>query len=356
MKKIIFTIFIILLGLVDSFANPKLKVATRNLEPFSFEEQNSRIGYTVELWEEICKNLNLDYEYVIYKTGNEIIEAVKKGEANVGVGALTVTSEREINVDFTHPFYESGLQVLIKDKGDNSFLFMDLIRKSLTWSNFLPFIILLLMIILISNALWYFERKINTEQWPKDYRAGLAESVWFTITTMLVGGTDNKGPVTFAARAITIIWMLSSIALTSFITATFTTAMTIDKLESKINGPEDIPGLKVATIQGSISIDWLKKKEATVSTYKDIKDCIKALRAQKVDAVVYDAPILQYEVSKLNDDKLKLVGPVFNRQYYGFPLEINNHLIEKINDQILKLNENGFCNKLKIKYFKNEFN
>jgi ABC-type amino acid transport substrate-binding protein len=220
----------------------------------------------------------------------------------------------------------------------------------------LNFVLILLTIIaaiyLISHLIWFFERRVNHEQWPAEYKKGIGESIWFTITTMLVGGTDNKGPIGFGGRFVTMLWMLFSSILISFFTATFTTTMTINKLNSnEINGPEDLPGIKVATIKGSYSENLLNEKDADIKSYDNIKDCIKALREKQVKAIVYDAPVLQYELKSLADDQFQLVGPVFSKQYYAFPIKKDRALLEEINKALLSSSESGVLSELKEKYF-----
>jgi ABC-type amino acid transport substrate-binding protein len=333
----------------------KLKIATRNLEPFSFMENGERKGFSIELWSEICKNLKMDYEWVELNSANEIIHSIEVGKSDVGVGAISVTFDRELIVDFSHPFYESGLQILVNKSDDSSGSLISILKSLISWNFIIPVIIVLIVIFIMSNLIWFFERKINPSQWPENNKPGIIESVWFTLTTMLVGGTDNKGPLGIGGRIVTIIWMIASTILISFVTATLTTTMTVNKLSSKIDGPEDLPGLKVATIKGSNTCDWLKQKNISIVQLEDITDCINQLQKNKVDAVVYDAPILQYELSKYNSDKINLVGPIFNRQYYAFPIKENDHLVQKINQILLKLHENGFIIDLRRKYFHDSY-
>jgi ABC-type amino acid transport substrate-binding protein len=73
-----------------------------------------------------------------------------------------------------------------------------------------------------------------------------------------------------------------------------------------------------------------------------------------VQAVVYDAPILQYESAKLNDEKLQMVGPVFERQNYAFALQQDSTLREKLNQAILTMHERGIGIELRKKYFGEE--
>ena len=353
--KILFLVIIFTVSCLQLSAKNKLRVATRNLEPFSFESLNERTGYSVDLWNEICDNLNIDYEWVIVNSGDEIIEAVKNGKADIGVGACSVTFDREKSVDFTHPFYESGLQILVNKNDSGSSSFIDILKNIFTFDVLVLLIVLLVIIFIVSNLIWFFERKVNSEQWPKEYKSGIFESIWFTLTTMVVGGTDNKGPIGMGGRIVSLFWMLLSTIFISFITATITTTMTINQLNSKIKGPEDLPGLKVATITGSSTVEWLRKKEIQTVSFKNLSGCLKEMQKNKVDAVVYDAPILQFEISKQGNDKVQLVGPVFNRQYYAFPVKENDKITRDINEILLKLYENDYIPDLKRKYFDDRY-
>jgi polar amino acid transport system substrate-binding protein len=145
--------------------------------------------------------------------------------------------------------------------------------------------------------------------------------------------------------------MLLSIVLVSLLTASFTTTLTINTLKGDINGPSDLPGRKVGTVKGSTAETWLTAKGAKVTALATVKDCIIALKSGDVQAVVYDAPVLQYESAKMNDEKLQMVGPVFERQNYAFALQQDSAVREKLNQALLTLTERGVGNELRKTYF-----
>ena len=275
--------------------------------------------------------------------------------ADVGVGAISVTSKREEVIDFSQPFYESGLQVLVAGGGGS---FADNIVQMITNLFSLEligmFLLLLATMFIISHLVWRYEHKVNGDQWPEDYKTGIWESFWWTLSTLLVGGADNKGPVGVGGRIVAIVWMLLSIVLVSLLTASFTTTLTINTLKGDINGPGDLPGRKVATVKGSTTESWLTTQGATAVPFDDVTACITALRDGKVQAVVYDAPVLQYESAKLNDEKLQMVGPVFQRQNYAFALQQDSPLREKLNQALLTMHERGIGIELRKKYFGEE--
>lgn len=330
----------------------KVRVVTRNLEPFSFESEGKRVGYAAELWDELAKATGLEYEIQVVGSAQEIIDAIQNQKADIGVGAISVTSKREEVIDFSQPFYESGLQILVPGGGGSyADQIFGLLKNLLNLKLIGAFLLLLVTMLIISHLVWRYEHKVNTDQWPEDYKAGLWESFWWTISTLLVGGADNKGPVGVGGRIIAIIWMLLSIVLVSLLTASFTTTLTVNSLKGDINGPNDLPGRSVATVQGSTAETWLNEKGAKVKPFPDVAACIAALKGGAVQAVVYDAPILRYEAAKTDDSSLQMVGQMFERQNYAFALQQDSDLRERLNQALLFLNEEGIGAKLRETYF-----
>ena len=76
-----------------------------------------------------------------------------------------------------------------------------------------------------------------------------------------------------------------------------------------------------------------------------------ALKKGDVDAVVFDAPILSYTLNQSGDSSLQLVGPVFEKQNYGFAVQQDSPLREQLNRALLALNERGFLEELRKKWF-----
>jgi ABC-type amino acid transport substrate-binding protein len=333
-------------------AGEKVRVVTRNLEPFSFEKTGRRVGFAAELWDQVARETEMQYEIQVVNTAQEIIDALKNKTADVGVGALSVTAKREEVIDFSQPFYESGLQVLVAGAG-GSFTdsIFSLLRNLFNLQLIGMFLLLLAAMFVISHLVWRYEHKVNEDQWPQSYKSGMWESFWWTISTLLVGGADNKGPVGVGGRIIAIVWMLLSIVLVSLLTASFTTTLTVNTLKGDINGPGDLPGRKVATVKGSTAETWLTAKGAKVTPLGTVTDCIAALKEGTVHAVVYDAPVLQYEAAKSNDEKLQMVGTVFERQNYAFALQQASPLRERLNQILLSLHERGVGTELRTKYF-----
>ncbi len=330
----------------------KVRMVTRYIEPFSFEKDGRKVGFSIELWDELAREAGLESETAVVDTAAKMVEALKDKSADVAMAALSITSEREAVVDFTQPFYESGLQILVAGGGSSSLSAVWQMIKNLFNLQLVGlFLLLLATMFIVSHLVWRYEHKVNGEMWPQDYKQGMWESFWWTISTLLVGGADNKGPVGVGGRLVAIAWMLLSIVLISFLTASFTTTMTVNSLKGDINGPGDLPGRKVATLAGSTSEKWLQDKGIETVPAADVAGAVLLLKQGKATAVVYDAPMLSYYLNQSHDTNLELVGPVFGRQTYGIGLQDASPLREHLNRALLALNERGFIDDLRRKWF-----
>lgn len=348
--------------LLSLFAGPasaeKIHVVTRDIEPFSFEKGGHRVGFAVELWDNVARELKLDYDFTTVGSAKQMVEAVQNKSAEVAVGALSITAEREMVIDFSQPFYESGLQILVSKKaGGLTDTIWNILSSLFSWQLVAGFSVAIVIMFIISHLVWLYEHPVNEEMWPRSYLSGIGESLWWTVSIFLVGGADNKGPVGLGGRIVATIWMLASVIAVSLLTASLSAVLTVNSLSGDIKGPNDLPGKSVATIGGSTSETWLGKLGATgggkvqVQIFPDIPACLDALKNGKVQAVVFDAPILKYYVNKLGPDEFALVGSLFERSNYGFGLQQDSLLRERINQVLLNLNENGVTDDLKKKWF-----
>jgi ABC-type amino acid transport substrate-binding protein len=329
-----------------------LQVYTKPIEPFSFQKDDKAAGYSLDLWERVAAEAKLPYELHWVKTAGELVDAVKNNQADVGIAAVSITSDREAVVDFSTPYYESGLGILVNAQGKS---ILSIVWDSIWSATALKFLLVLVAILLIiAHLVWFFERKQNAEQFPEPYLKGIWESSWWALATILSGGCDAKGPVAVVGRIAAAIWMLVCIIVITYFTAAITTVMTVNQLTSDINGPSDLPGLRVATVKGSTADKYLTAHGSTVVGFDTIADAFAALDKKDVKAVVYDEPILRYHVKVAGGPSQEVVGQLFERQNYGIALQQNSPYRKAINGALLKLREDGVLDELRSKWFGDE--
>ena len=111
-NKALWLIVFLIVGSILPGQAEKIRVVTRNVEPFSFEENGERKGFATDLWQRVAQKAGLEYDVQVVGTAQDMIDALKNHTADAAVGALSATAKREAIVDFSQPFYESGLQIL----------------------------------------------------------------------------------------------------------------------------------------------------------------------------------------------------------------------------------------------------
>src|SRR5207249_431795 len=132
----------------------------------------------------------------------------------------------------------------------------------------------------------------------------------------------------------------------AYFTATVTSALTVRQLRSDIQGPDDLPGKRVATVGNSTAARYLAERNLTTSDFTNIDEAIQSLERGEADAIVYDAPVLQYYASHEGKGKFQVVGAVFRKESYGIQFPEGSPLRKPVNEALLRLHENGTYDRL----------
>ncbi len=91
-----------------------LIIGYTQVAPFIIPEGESLGGISVWLWENIAKDLSLEYRLVRMDFA-DMLTALEAGTIDVCINPLTITSERSQKIDFTHSFYASNSTVAIRE-------------------------------------------------------------------------------------------------------------------------------------------------------------------------------------------------------------------------------------------------
>ena len=84
-----------------------LRVATRIISPFVMENEGNLTGFSIELWQKIATRMGVESKITIYKTLPEMLSAVGEKKVDLAIAAISITAEREANLDFSYPMFNS---------------------------------------------------------------------------------------------------------------------------------------------------------------------------------------------------------------------------------------------------------
>lgn len=319
---------------VDTSQAPILRVGVKEAPPFAMKNKAGEwTGISIYLWKELAQSLNYQYEFQEYNLGT-LLNKVRDEQLDVGIAAITISKEREEVFDFSLPYFTTGLSILTQKKEQS---FFDVLSRLFSWRFFQVVAALVFLLFIIGILLWVVERKQNEEQFGGKWWQGIGAAFWWSAVTMTTVGYGDKAPVTPLGRIIGFVWMFAGIMIISGFTAAITSALTIDQLTTAIKGPEDLDNVGVATVRGSSSANYLKYREVAFFATNTIEEAIEALDKGQVEAVVYDAPILQYIIRKENKKTLELLPDVFLPFHYGIALPVSSTRKEEINVKLLEI-------------------
>ncbi len=327
----------------------QLVVATKVFKPLVYRVNDELVGFSIDLLEVLADELELEYDLRVTESVAGLIESVEKGDADIGIAGISITEAREGVVDFSHPYFDAGLQILVPKTRDHSVLGA---LKTL----YVPLIVqvlglLFLIVLVMAHCIWFAERRKNTEQFPSSYLKGIWESFWWASVTLTTVGYGDKSPRGVVGRLLGLFWMFVGIVLISYFTAMVTTQLTVDRLEGEISKPSDLAGRKVATVRGSTSEKFLEKVLARVHALDDFENALTVLETGQVEALVYDAPVLIYYANHEGSNRFRVVGSIFDHQSYGIALQHGSPLREPLNRALLRLREDGRYEHIYQKWF-----
>jgi len=216
----------------------ELRVVTRMAPPIVRMDQGELTGFGIDIWNSIAQRMQARTRYKIAPDVGALLEHVRSRKADIGVGAVSITSAREREFDFSQPILNAGLQIMVRSQG-----------------------------------------------------------------------TDG------------------------------------------IKGPEDLSGKRVATTPGSTAAAFLRELNARVFQFPVLKYAYFALLDGKVDAIVFDAPVLLNYAASKGAGRVQMVGSVFREEDYGIVFPQNSPLRNQVNSALSALRDDGTYQNLYGKWF-----
>ncbi|MDX1465966.1 MAG: transporter substrate-binding domain-containing protein [Halomonas sp.] len=88
--------------------------------PFEMMDQESgeMVGFDMDIISEVAERAGFEYNLRTMDF-NGIIPAVQTGNVDIAIAGITITDERAEIVDFSDPYYDSGLRILVGTNDDS---------------------------------------------------------------------------------------------------------------------------------------------------------------------------------------------------------------------------------------------
>lgn len=325
----------------------ELVVGTRVSPPFAMKNADGAWeGISIDLWRHLAERMHLRYRIEERGSVQDLLEAVTSGQVDVAVAALTVTADRRKAMDFTQPFFTTGLGVAVPRTGIAAWL--PVVRTFLSF-RFLQAVLTLLAIALFVGALiWIFERREN-EHYGGGAVRGFVAGAWWSAVAMTQAGAAQQGPRSTPGRVLAVIWMVASVVTIAVFIAGITSALTTQRLQGVVRNVNDLRSVRIGAVAGSSTVDFLTEQRIMFRTYPTAADGLRTAQSGQIDAFVYDRPLLAW-ILRQDFPRLDLTPIALDTQNYAFALPLSSTIREALDVEILDAVQTPWWGQTQFRY------
>ncbi|KAF6211502.1 hypothetical protein GE061_012014 [Apolygus lucorum] len=374
------TTFVVLIALTHPYGmlkeDPRQLIGNERFEGFGIDlihelSLMSGFNYTFRVQEDKSSGSPKTLENGT-RVWSGMIGEVLAGRADLAIADMTITRERERDVDFTMPFMNLGISILYrKPMAAPPSLFSFLSPFSYeVWgyilSAYLGVSFLLFVMARISPYEWTNPYPCNQDPTELETQFSLSNSLWFTTGSILQQGSD-VAPISVSTRMVAAIWWFFTLIMVSSYTANLAAFLTI---EQKIEPFTDVEGL--ANSDGAIKYG-AKKGGATANFFRDSNepvfqkmykfmqenpDCSPSSNEAGVTRVqentdyafLMESASIEYEQERKCE--LTMVGDLLDSKGYGIAMRQNSSYRNVLSRNVIRLQEKGKLTQLRDKWWK----
>ncbi|XP_064637826.1 glutamate receptor ionotropic, kainate 2-like isoform X2 [Lineus longissimus] len=319
----------------------------------STEEPYRLIIKRVEDWRNLT-DIEFDLPF-----GKKLLKVVTIIRADMAVASLTINVQREQAVDFSKPFMNLGISILMKKpETEPSFFQFTEPLSVVVW-------VLVFVAFFVVSVVLFILDKICPAQ-DVNVRFDMKESLWFSYGALVQAGTETL-PRTLCGRILTSSWWFFSLILISSYTANLAAFLTVSKINSPIKGVTDLVGqtkVNYGTVTNSQVMMFFKNSK--IETFEKMWAVMGLMKENMVEsseegiarvvnstadyAFLWDSPVVKFQTTLKCD--LMEVGHPFDSKGYGIGVPPGAPYRDHLTMAILKLNEEGVLQSLEDKWWR----
>ncbi|PWA68110.1 ionotropic glutamate receptor, metazoa, Periplasmic binding protein-like I [Artemisia annua] len=296
-------------------------------------------GYSIELFKETVKQLPYPLPYEFYPFNgsyDDLVEQVYLKKFDAVVGDVSVISRRYQYAEFTHPYTETGLMMIVP-----------VISYQEEWLLLKPFTLsmwaaTIFFYIYNGFVVWLLEREHVNEL----HGSTLRRTCNFINSVIRRFFTTNGDEDSNLTRMTTVAWLFAAIIIGQCYTASLTSMLTVRRLAPKVNDYETLKNSNAVVGHGegahvaSYLVDVLGFKNENLRSFMSPKEYADALQSKEISAVFLEAPFTKLFLAKYCKSFIK-AGPTFNEGGFGFVLPKGSPMLRDFTKALLNVSESG---------------
>ncbi|KAF5185774.1 Glutamate receptor 2.2 [Thalictrum thalictroides] len=294
-------------------------------------------GYSIDVFKAVVNHLpyHLPYKFIPYNgTYNSLVEQIYYKNFDAVVGDVTIVSKRCDYAEFSHPYTDSGVQIVVLRKSH-------VVNRS--WLFLKPFTIGLWGLTACVNiyngvVVWLVERRhhpeFNGSAWD---RVGSLTMLTFTTLFALQGERLHSN----LSRMTMLVWLFVAIVIIQSYTASLTSMLTVPRLQNSLDLKNSIFG---CPNRGTFIYNFLKDSlgvpARNIRTFMSLTDYAQAFMNKEITAAILEVPYMKLFLAEYCKDFV-VVGETYNLGGFGFVFPKGSPILPDISKAVLEVTETG---------------
>ncbi|KAG8372428.1 hypothetical protein BUALT_Bualt12G0065100 [Buddleja alternifolia] len=272
-------------------------------------------------------NSNWSYDDMLRKIPNQMFDVV--------VGDITIWAPRATHVDFSLPYYESGVVLIVKNKKPFD---MWIFVKPLRWDLWLAII---MSCILMGIVLRVLEHRVTSNGIdPMRAQNGRPRTAYWSPVTVLAFPERDMVSNNWSILVL-VFWLFMAFILMQSYTANLSAILTVDQLQFAFSDNYFV-GCQDASFMKEFLIEQLHISESRLRSYASVDEYHNAMSLGSknggIDAIFDEIPYMKLLLNKY-DSQYKMVGPTYKTGGFGFAFPVGSPLVSHFSKAILDVTQ-----------------
>ncbi|XP_032447013.1 glutamate receptor ionotropic, NMDA 2C [Lynx canadensis] len=334
-------------------------------------------GFCIDILKKLAKVVKFSYDLYLVTNGkhgkrvrgvwNGMIGEVYYQRADMAIGSLTINEERSEIVDFSVPFVETGISVMVARS--NGTVSPSAFLEPYSPSVWVMMFVMCLTVVAITVFMFeYFSPVSYNQNLTSGKKSGgpsftIGKSVWLLWALVFNNSVPIENPRGTTSKIMVLVWAFFAVIFLASYTANLAAFMIQEQYIDTVSGlsdkkfqrPQDqYPPFRFGTVPNGSTERNIRSNYREMHTHmvkfnqRSVEDALTSLKMGKLDAFIYDAAVLNYMAGK--DEGCKLVtigsGKVFATTGYGIAMQKDSHWKRAIDLALLQFLGDGETQKL----------
>ncbi|CAL9056273.1 unnamed protein product [Musa banksii] len=314
-------------------------------------------GYCIDIFKAVMEALPyaVTYEFFPFRPSansyDHLIYQVYLKNFDAVVGDTTITAERTLYVDFTMPYTESGVSMVVPVKEDprKMWVFLKPLTPNLWLVSFAFFVFMGFTVLVIEHSNAEFGRQPSER---------LGKVFYFVFSVLVFSQTESLR--SNFSRIAMVVWMFVVLILTSSYTASLTSRLTVQQLQPTAADLKQLlsTGAYIGYQDGSFAAEILKRmgfKSSKLRHFSTSDQYAEALlqggAKGGVDAIFDEIPYLKLFLSE-HCNGFTMLSWTYKTDGFGFVFQKGSPLVPDVSRAVLNVTEGDKMVAIQNKWFR----